>query len=126
MQKTKAAVIGSGNIGADLMLKITQLSKVIEMGALIGIDPSSPGLGRAARLGIPTTSSGVEGFKTMPEFSSTEIVVDATSASAHSHHDAQLRKHGKIIIHLTRRPSDRMWFLPSTVQSISMQPTRTW
>jgi acetaldehyde dehydrogenase len=101
MQKIKVAVIGSGNIGTDLMLKITQLSKVIEMSALVGIDPSSPGLKRAARLGIATTSSGVEGFKTMPQFCSAEIVFDATSARAHKHHDAQLREHGKTIIDLT-------------------------
>jgi acetaldehyde dehydrogenase len=101
MEKTKVAIIGSGNIGTDLMIKILRLSKVLEMAALVGIDPQSPGLERAVRLGIPITASGVEGLIDMPEFPSIGIVFDATSASAHKHHDAVLRKHGKTVVDLT-------------------------
>jgi len=99
--KTKVAIIGSGNIGTDLMIKVMRLSKVLEMGALVGIDPRSPGLTRAARLGVPITASGVEGLVSMPEFASIKMAFDATSAGAHRHHDAILRQHGKIVIDLT-------------------------
>ena len=101
MNKTKVAIIGSGNIGTDLMIKIRRLSKVLEMGAMVGIDPESPGIARAARLGVPTTAKGVEGLVAMPDFSSIGIVFDATSAGAHKHHEAVLRVHGKTVIDLT-------------------------
>jgi acetaldehyde dehydrogenase len=99
--RIKVAIIGSGNIGTDLMLKVMRLSNVLEMGALVGIDPESPGLHRAARLGVPITARGVEGLVSMPEFSSIEIVFDATSASAHKHHDSVLRGQDKTVIDLT-------------------------
>jgi acetaldehyde dehydrogenase len=99
--KTKVAIIGSGNIGTHLMIKVMRLSEVLEMGALVGIDAESPGLERAARLGVPATARGVEGLVEMPEFGSIGIVFDATSAGAHAHHDALMRHHRKILIDLT-------------------------
>ena len=101
MSKSKVAIIGSGNIGTDLMIKVMRLSKVLEMGAFVGIDAESPGLQRAARLGVPTTARGIEGLVAMPEFPSISLVFDATSAKAHKHHDAVLRQHGKTVIDLT-------------------------
>ena len=101
MSRTKVAIIGSGNIGTDLMIKILRLSKVLEMGALVGIDPESDGLKRAERLGVPTTSGGVDGLIAMPAFDEIEIVFDATSAGAHAEHDRKLRALGKIVIDLT-------------------------
>ncbi|MAB14332.1 acetaldehyde dehydrogenase (acetylating) [Parvibaculum sp.] len=97
----KVAIIGSGNIGTDLMIKVMRLSKVLEVGALVGIDPESDGLKRATRLGVPVTSAGVEGLVSMPGFSEIEIVFDATSAGAHKHHDEVLRAYGKRVIDLT-------------------------
>jgi acetaldehyde dehydrogenase len=99
--KTKVAIIGSGNIGTDLMIKIMRLSRLLEVGAMVGIDPDSPGLERAARLGVPITARGVEGLVSMPDFPAIGIVFDATSAGAHKHHDAVLRQHGKTVIDLT-------------------------
>ncbi|API59665.1 acetaldehyde dehydrogenase (acetylating) [Tardibacter chloracetimidivorans] len=99
--KTKVAIIGSGNIGTDLMIKIMRLSDTLEMGAFVGIDPESDGLKRAHRMGVPITAEGVEGLVGMPEFAEIEIVFDATSAGAHKHHDSLLRAAGKRIIDLT-------------------------
>ncbi len=101
MTKTKVAIIGSGNIGTDLMIKIMRLSDTLEMGAFVGIDPESDGLKRAARMGVPTTAGGIDGLLAMPEFGAIQIVFDATSAGAHKHHDALLQQHGKRVIDLT-------------------------
>ena len=91
-KKLKAAIIGSGNIGTDLMIKILRHGKHIEMGAMVGIDPNSDGLARASRMGVAVTHEGVEGLTRMPNFADIDIVFDATSASAHVRNDAFLRK----------------------------------
>ena len=101
MKKTKVAIIGSGNIGTDLMIKIMRLSGTLEMGAFVGIDPESDGLKRAARLGVPITSEGIDGLIAMPEFRDIAIVFDATSAGAHERHNALLQQHGKRVVDLT-------------------------
>ena len=91
--KIKAAIIGSGNIGTDLMIKILRTAEHIEMGVMVGIDPESDGLARAKRMGVATTAEGVEGLVKMPEFADIGIVFDATSAGAHVHNDKLLREH---------------------------------
>ncbi|MGV3768628.1 MAG: acetaldehyde dehydrogenase (acetylating) [Sphingobium phenoxybenzoativorans] len=101
MMKTKVAIIGSGNIGTDLMIKIMRLSDVLEMGAFVGIDPESDGLKRAARMGVPITAGGLDGLMAMPEFADIGIVFDATSAGAHARHSEALIAHGKRVIDLT-------------------------
>ena len=58
-KKTKIAIIGPGNIGTDLMIKVIRLSDTLEMGAFVGIDPESDGLKRAQRMGVPITAEGV-------------------------------------------------------------------
>lgn len=99
--KVKVAIIGSGNIGMDLLIKIQRLSEVLEVAALVGIDPQSEGLKRAERMGVATTAQGVEGLVSMAQFADIAIVFDATSAGAHAHHDKVLRAHGKRLIDLT-------------------------
>ncbi|MBM3523422.1 MAG: acetaldehyde dehydrogenase (acetylating) [Alphaproteobacteria bacterium] len=99
--KTKVAIIGSGNIGTDLMVKIMRTSKVLEMVVLVGVDPASDGLARARRLGVAATDKGIDGLLAMPEWKDIAIVFDATSAKAHARHDAVCRQHGKRIIDLT-------------------------
>ncbi|QEM80251.1 acetaldehyde dehydrogenase (acetylating) [Halomonas binhaiensis] len=89
----KAAIIGSGNIGTDLMIKILRTSDVLEMGVVVGIDPDSDGLARARKMGVATTHEGVEGLVKMPEFTDIEVVFDATSAGAHSYNERVLREH---------------------------------
>jgi acetaldehyde dehydrogenase len=99
--KTKVAIIGSGNIGTDLMIKVMRLSDVLAVGAFVGIDPESDGLKRAERLGVPTTSDGIEGLMAMPEFRDIAIVFDATSAGAHQRHSDLLTAAGKRVVDLT-------------------------
>ena len=101
MAKVKVAIIGSGNIGTDLMIKIMRFSEGLEMGAFVGNDRGSDGLKRAERLGIPITSGGIDGLVALPCFAEIGIVFDATSAGAHKHHDAVLQSHGKRVIDLT-------------------------
>ena len=100
-KKTKVAIIGSGNIGTDLMIKVMRLSDVLEMGVFVGIDPDSDGLMRAERMGVPTTAAGLDGLLAMPEFADVAIVFDATSAGAHKRHSEVLIAHGKRVIDLT-------------------------
>jgi acetaldehyde dehydrogenase len=101
MRKAKVAIIGSGNIGTDLMIKIMRLSEVLEMGAFVGIDPESDGLKRAEGLGVPITADGLDGLVAMPGFADIAIVFDATSAGAHQRHSEVLIAHGKRVIDLT-------------------------
>jgi len=89
--KKRVAIIGPGNIGTDLMIKILRHGKHVEMGAMVGIDPASDGLARAARMGVAVTDQGVEGLAQLPVFDEIDIVFDATSAGAHVRNDAFLR-----------------------------------
>ncbi|SEB60831.1 acetaldehyde dehydrogenase (acetylating) [Microbacterium hydrocarbonoxydans] len=97
----KVAIIGSGNIGTDLMFKVMRLSETLEMAVLVGIDPASDGLARAERLGISITSDGVEGLVAHPLFDEIEVVFDATSASAHRSNAGRLLPFGKRLVDLT-------------------------
>ena len=99
--KVKVAIIGSGNIGTDLMIKIIRSSDHLEMAAMVGIDPDSDGLARAQRMGIPTTHEGIEGLVKMDNFADIRICFDATSAYAHKHHNEILQQHGKQVVDLT-------------------------
>ena len=101
MAKIKCAIIGSGNIGTDLMIKVMRTSQNLEMGAMVGIDPASDGLARAARLKVPTTHEGIDGLRRMPEYADIQVVFDATSAKAHLHNNALLQADGKKVIDLT-------------------------
>ncbi len=101
MAKVKCAIIGSGNIGSDLMIKVMRTSRHIEMGAMVGIDPESDGLERARRLGIATTHEGIEGLLKLPEYADIQVVFDATSAKAHASNNEILTRAGKKVIDLT-------------------------
>lgn len=81
--KIKAAIIGPGNIGTDLMIKILRNAKQIEISVLVGIDPASDGLARASRMGVKSISGGIQELVTLPEWEDIKIVFDATSAKAH-------------------------------------------
>ncbi len=101
MIRVKTAIIGSGNIGTDLMIKIMRTSDILEMAAMVGVDPLSDGLARAERMGVAITSDGIEGLQRLAVWDDIRIIFDATSAHAHKHHDAVCRAAGKVIIDLT-------------------------
>jgi acetaldehyde dehydrogenase len=100
-EKRAVAIIGSGNIGTDLMVKILRHGKHLKMGAFVGIDPESDGLKRAERMGVPTVTTGIDGLLAHPDFGSIRYVFDATSAGAHARHEQLLRPHGVRVIDLT-------------------------
>jgi len=95
------AIIGSGNIGTDLMLKISGSDGPLTVGAMVGIDPDSDGLSRARRMGVPATADGAEGLLSMPNFGDIQLAFDATSAAAHRAHWTALRDTGIRVLDLT-------------------------
>jgi acetaldehyde dehydrogenase len=95
------AIIGSGNIGTDLMIKVIRRSKHLEMAALVGIDPKSDGLARARRMGVATTADGVDGLLGLPGFDEIKLVFDATSAPAHLRNWRRLQPTGVRMLDLT-------------------------
>jgi len=101
VSRTKAAVIGSGNIGTDLVIKLMKVAKNVEIAVLVGIDPASDGLARARLMGISTVDNGVQGLIQHPDFADIDIVFDSTSAKAHVANEEALRQYGKRLIDLT-------------------------
>ena len=98
MSKVKVAILGSGNIGTDLMLKLLR-SKILELTTVIGIDPDSDGLKKARELGLKTIDTGINGFLENPDVA--DIIFDATSAKAHIRHAKLLKEAGKQVLDLT-------------------------
>ncbi len=100
MAKIRAAIIGSGNIGTDLLYKALR-SEVIEPVWMVGIDPSSEGLRRAAELGLKTTADGVKGLKPHIEADGIKLAWDATSAYVHKSNNDIVKKYGVKMVDLT-------------------------
>ena len=100
MQKIKCALIGSGNIGTDLIYKI-QRSPVLEPVWMVGIDPQSEGLQRARDMGLKTTADGVDGLLPHVAADGIQIAFDATSAYVHAENSRKLNELGVLMIDLT-------------------------
>jgi len=98
MVKLKVAILGSGNIGTDLMYKIER-SDYLSMSVMVGIDPASEGIQRAKARGYHTITNGIEGLVASPELF--DIVFDATTAKAHLMHSEKVLALGKQIGDLT-------------------------
>ncbi|MGA8943902.1 MAG: acetaldehyde dehydrogenase (acetylating) [Thermoactinomyces sp.] len=98
MSRVKVAILGSGNIGTDLMIKLGR-SQTLQLTAVIGIDPESEGLRMARELGYEAIDNGIDGFLERQEMA--DIIFDATSARAHLRHDRLLREAGKKVIDMT-------------------------
>jgi acetaldehyde dehydrogenase len=99
LSKVKVAVLGSGNIGTDLMIKLGR-SQILELTAVIGIDPQSDGLRRAREMGYAGVDTGIDGFLADPELEA-DIVFDATSAKAHLYNAKVLKEAGIKVIDMT-------------------------
>ncbi len=100
MKKIRCALIGSGNIGTDLIYKI-QRSEVLEPVWMVGIDPESEGLARARAMGLKTTSDGVDGLLPHVLEDNIQIAFDATSAYVHAENSRKLNELGVLMIDLT-------------------------
>ena len=98
MEKVSVAILGSGNIGSDLMYKL-QRSRRLQPTIMAGIIPESEGLARARREGLTTTAEGIEGLLQQRELF--QIVFDATTAKAHVQHAPLLKEAKKVAIDLT-------------------------
>ncbi len=98
MKKVKVAILGSGNIGTDLLIKV-QRSSVLQCSAFVGRNFSSPGMMKAQSLGISVSSESIGYFERNPD--SCDIVFDATSAQDHKIHAPILERLGKKVIDLT-------------------------
>jgi len=101
MAKIKTAIIGSGNIGTDLMMKISEMSDVLEVGCVIGIDEASEGLAKAREHGYATSHTGIEGAQKLDVWDDIKIVFDATSAYVHKKHSDICTAQGKQMVDLT-------------------------
>ncbi len=100
MKKVKCALIGSGNIGTDLIYKVRR-SEVLEPVWMVGIDPGSEGLARAKAMGLKTTADGVDGLLPHVERDGVQIAFDATSAYVHPENSRKLNERGVLMIDLT-------------------------
>ncbi len=97
MSATKVAILGTGNIGTDLLLKLLRRPG-LEVACFAGIDPASAGLARARELGVPASSDGIDAVLADDDI---RIVFDATSAGAHRRHAPRLAEAGKLAVDLT-------------------------
>jgi acetaldehyde/propanal dehydrogenase len=100
MKKVKCALIGPGNIGTDLLMKL-QRSAVLEPVWMVGIDPNSDGLVRAREMGLKTTAEGVDGLVPHMKADGIQIVFDATSAYVHAENSRKVNAEGAMMIDLT-------------------------
>ncbi len=96
--KVKVAIVGSGNIGTDLLYKLLEEPGHMELAMVAGIEPESEGLKRAREEGIEATAEGIQPVLDDPEI---KIVFEATSAKAHMENGPMYKEAGKIAIDLT-------------------------
>jgi acetaldehyde dehydrogenase len=122
MKKVKVAIIGPGNIGTDLMIKIIRTSEVLEMSVMVGIDPNSDGLARAKRMDVATTAKGISGLVEMEEWVDIKLIFDATSAKAHHYNFGFVKQYpDKRIIDLTPAAIGPFLVPPVNFESITAE-----
>ncbi len=101
MKKIGCAILGSGNIGTDLMLKLLEVPSHLEPLLVVGVDAESEGLALARQRGIASTHEGIDRAVMLAEWAQIKLVFDATSAGAHAHHHEVCMVEGKQMIDLT-------------------------
>jgi acetaldehyde/propanal dehydrogenase len=99
-KKLKAVIIGPGNIGTDLLMKMMR-SDWVEPVWMVGIDPESEGLKRAKEFGLKVSSTGVDGMLDKVIEDDIRIAFDATSAYVHAENSRKLNELGVIMVDLT-------------------------
>jgi acetaldehyde/propanal dehydrogenase len=99
-KKVKAAIIGPGNIGTDLLMKAMR-SEIIEPVWMVGVEVDSPGLKRAREMGLKTTSDGVDGMLPSMKEDGVQICFDANSAYVHAENSRKVNEQGAVMIDLT-------------------------
>ncbi len=99
-KKIRAAIIGPGNIGTDLLMKAMR-SELVEPVWMVGVDPDSPGLARAKEMGIKTTCDGVDGLVPHMQADKIQLCFDATSAYVHADNSRKVNEQGAVMIDLT-------------------------
>ena len=97
MSRISAAILGPGNIGTDLLIKLKR-STTIDVALMVGIYPDSPGLVRAAELGVATSAGGVDAILDQEDI---KLVFEATSAGAHRANAPRLREAGRTVVDMT-------------------------
>jgi acetaldehyde/propanal dehydrogenase len=122
MKKIRCALIGSGNIGTDLIYKI-QRSSVLEPVWMVGIDPASDGLVRAREMGLKTTAEGVDGLLPHVLADNIQIAFDATSAYVHAENSAKLNTLGVMMIDLTPAAIGPLCVPPVNLRELAAQVT---
>ena len=122
MSKIKVAIVGSGNIGTDLMIK-TLRSLVLEPRWMVGIDPASEGLERARGAGLSTTDAGVDGLLPHLKKDGIRIAFDATSAYVHRDNARKLQAQGVVVIDLTPAAIGPYCVPPVNLQELVRQHT---
>lgn len=99
-KKLKAVIIGPGNIGTDLLMKM-QRSEWVEPVWMVGIDPESEGLKRAKEMGMKISSTGIDGMLDQVVKDDIRVAFDATSAYVHAENSRKLNELGVIMVDLT-------------------------
>ncbi|MDD3138569.1 MAG: acetaldehyde dehydrogenase (acetylating) [Lachnospiraceae bacterium] len=98
-KKVKVGIIGTGNIGTDILLKLIKRSEILECGMFTGRNPDSKGIKIANEMGITTSTDSIKAIENHPECC--DIVFDATSAEVHKTNAPILKRLGKFAIDLT-------------------------
>ena len=98
--KVNAAILGSGNIGSDLLMKARRSTRIAPLW-MVGVDPASDGLAKARAAGVKTTDQGVDGLLPFLDADNIRIVFDATSAAVHVQNAEKLKGKGVTLIDLT-------------------------
>jgi acetaldehyde dehydrogenase len=95
--RVKVGIIGTGNIGTDLLLKLLRRQQ-LDVAVFAGVDPKSEGIARAKQLGVPTSTNGIDAVLSHDDI---RVVFDATSAYAHREHAPLLEAAGKRTVDMT-------------------------